>query len=382
MYKIMTPGPTQVRANVLAARARERTNPDLDSEFYDFYRETCQLISSLLHTRHESLILGGEGILGLEAACASLTEPGDRVLVIDNGVFGKGFADFVSLYGGEPILLTTDYRSPVDPEALRTFLKKDHNFKYATLVHCDTPSGVLNDLGKLCPILKEFGLLTVVDSVSASFGEAVRIDESGIDILCGGSQKVVSAPPGLTFVTLSPDALAAMNDRRTPIASFYANLQLFGDYYEKQWFPYTMPIHDIYGLRQALENIQNDPQILERHRLIAEATRTAIVSAGLDLFLTSGHSNTVTVVTVPEETTVSAILDRMKHHHGIMIAGSFDFLDGQVLRIGHMGENANRQDTTETLEALEETLSTLGVPLKTSITEVFHRSLASSELDF
>ena len=92
MYDIMTPGPTQVGGNVLAARALPCTNPDLDPDFFTFYKETCELISSLLHTGNQTLILDGEGILGLEAACASLTEPGDRVLVLDNGVFGKGFA--------------------------------------------------------------------------------------------------------------------------------------------------------------------------------------------------------------------------------------------------------------------------------------------------
>ena len=86
-YKLMTPGPTRVAENVRMARSLACTNPDLDIEFYDFYKETCELISSLLHTRNETLILGGEGILGLEAACAGLTEPGDRVLVIDNGLY-------------------------------------------------------------------------------------------------------------------------------------------------------------------------------------------------------------------------------------------------------------------------------------------------------
>ena len=95
MYKIMTPGPTQVKENVRMARSFPCTNPDLDETFVDFYKETCELISRLLHTGNETLILGGEGILGLEAACASLTEPGDPVLVLDNGVYGRGFADFV-----------------------------------------------------------------------------------------------------------------------------------------------------------------------------------------------------------------------------------------------------------------------------------------------
>ena len=96
MYDIMTPGPTQVRENVRQARALACTNPDLDADFYDFYKETCELISRLLHTGNETLILGGEGILGLEAACASLTEPGDPVLVLDNGVYGRAIPDFVT----------------------------------------------------------------------------------------------------------------------------------------------------------------------------------------------------------------------------------------------------------------------------------------------
>lgn len=100
----MTPGPTQVKENVRMARSLECTNPDLDESFVDFYKETCEHISDLLGTKNETFILDGEGILGLEAACASLTEHGDKVLVLDNGIYGKGFADFVSMYGGEPEL--------------------------------------------------------------------------------------------------------------------------------------------------------------------------------------------------------------------------------------------------------------------------------------
>ncbi len=130
--------------------------------------------------------------------------------------------------------------------------------------------------------------MTVVDSVSASFGEPMRISDWQIDIMCGGSQKVVSAPPGLTFVVISDDAKKAMADRKTPIASFYANLTTFAHYYEEKWFPYTMPISDIYGLRTAIDNIAADPDILTRHEKIAEASRKAITGAGLNLYLKSG----------------------------------------------------------------------------------------------
>lgn len=361
MYKMMTPGPTQVKENIRLARARECGNPDLDETFVEFYKETCELISHLLHTENETLILGGEGILGLEAACASLTEPGDKVLVLDNGVFGKGFADFVSLYGGVPRLYTVDDKNPIDPHALEEFLKSDHDYKYATLVHCDTPSGMLNDISVLSPLLKKYGILTVVDAVSSMFGEEVRVDDYSIDILCGGSQKAVSAPPGLTFVTLSADAKKAMAERKVPIASFYANLKVFEGYYEAKWFPYTMPISDIYGLRAAMDNIAADPDMLARHAKIAEACRKSLVDAGLKLHLESGFSNTVTVFDVPEGATAQEILDIMRKEHNIMLAGSFDSLAGQVIRIGHMGSNANEKDMAETMEALWQTLRKLGV---------------------
>ena len=198
-----------------------------------------------------------------------MTEPGDKVLVLDNGIYGKGFADFVSMYGGKPELYTRDYRNTLDVKELEDFLADNHDYKYATVVHGDTPSGMLNDVAAICPLLKKYGILTVVDSVSASFGEPLNIDACQIDIMCGGSQKVVSAPPGLTFVVVSSDAKKAMTERKTPIASFYANLTTFAHYYEEKWFPYTMPISDIYGLRAAIDNIADDPGILTRHAKIA-----------------------------------------------------------------------------------------------------------------
>lgn len=371
MYKIMTPGPTQVPENVRMARSLACTNPDLDEEFVDFYKETCELISRLLHTKNETLILSGEGILGLEAACASLTEPGDKVLVLDNGIYGRGFADFVTMYGGVPTLLQSDELNDFSVELLEEHLHEHHDYAYATIVHCDTPSGVLNDIHRICPLLKKYGILTVVDSVSGMFGEDVRVDDAAIDILCGGSQKAVSAPPGLTFVTVSDDAKQKIKKRKTKVASFYANLSIFENYYENKWFPYTMPISDIYGLRAALDNIAADDDLIARHAKIGSATRTALTKAGLHLHLNSGYSNTVTVFDVPAETTADAILSTMRKEHGIMLAGSFDSLAGKVIRIGHMGANANLNDMVATMSALSDTLHTLGVPLKGNLGQLF-----------
>ncbi len=367
MYMMMTPGPTMVAENVRMARSFETGNPDFDLDFVEYYKETCDLYSELLHTKNESLILSGEGILGLEAAVASLTEQGDRVLVLDNGVFGKGFADFVTMYGGEAELYTTDYTKEIDVEQLHAYLKEDSRFKYATVVHCDTPSGMLNPIDKICPLLKQYGILTVVDSVSGMFGNEVRVDEWGIDIICGGSQKAISAPIGLTLVTISDDAKRAMKNRESKIASFYANLTVFDDYYEKKWFPYSMPISDIYGLRQALENIKDDDKFLTRHYTVAQKTRNALKRVGLLLYGQSGFSNTVTVFQVPKGVTAEKILDKMRVDYNILLAGSFDVLAGDVIRIGHMGHNCTDKNMKEVCTALNAVLHDLEVDLKQDI---------------
>ena len=371
MYKIMTAGPTQVRENVRQARSLVTTNPDLDGAFYDFYKETCELLEKLLHSSGTAYVLGGEGILGLEAACASLTEPGDRVLVLDNGIFGKGFADFVKMYGGEPVLFTSDYRNPIDVNDLKAFLDKDSDFKYATVVHCDTPSGVINDISKICPLLAEYGILNVVDSVAGMFGEYVNFDDSKIDILCGGSQKALSAPAGLTMVWVSDKAMQAMENRKTPVAAFYANLLNFKTYYEDKWFPYTMPISDITGLRAAVDNVIAEEDMVGRHAKIAAATRKAVTEAGLKLYLESGYSNTVTVIEVPEGLTDQQILSTMRDKYNVMISGCFDVLAGKVIRIGHMGENANIEDMALTFDAMDKTFADLGYPLACSMKETF-----------
>ena len=377
MYKIMTAGPTQVRENVRMARSLECTNPDLDPAFFDFYKETCGLLSRAMHTENKALILGGEGILGLEAACASLTEPGDRVLVIDNGVFGKGFADFVKIYGGEPVSFVSDYHRPVELSELEDFLKKDSNFKYATVVHCDTPSGVLKDVEEISKLLDRYGIMTVADSVAGMFGEPLDLSNSKIDILCGGSQKALSCPPGLTMLWVSDRAFKAMEDRKTPIAAFYANILLFKDYYENQAFPYTMPVSDINGMRAALENyFEMEDTIYDRHARIAAATRKALTEGGVPLYLEKGWSNTVTCIAVPEGITDMEILEGMERDYNIMISGCFDVLAGKIVRIGHMGENCYEDKVAETLAALQGTLEKKGVQVKCDLAGAFRKELA------
>ncbi len=368
---LMTAGPTQVRENVRLARSTVTTNPDEDISFCEYYKQICDKLADFFHTKNTFYLLSGEGILGLEAACASLTEVGDRVLVIDNGIFGKGFADFVKIYGGETVLYTVDDKEPVNVNDLEEYLKKDSNFKYATVVHCDTPSGMLNDVEAICPVLKQYGILTVVDSVSASFGVPLDVGKAQIDILCGGSQKALSAPIGLTFLGVSDKAIEVMRNRKTPIASFYANILSYVGYYEKKWFPYTMPISDIYGFGTALENVLKDKEIFERHKAIAQATRKAVEAAGLKQYIRKGYSDTVTAIELPEGIKAKTLLDIMRYRFDIMISGCFGELAGKVIRIGHMGENANVADVAQTLAALGDVLTDMGVTLKCDMRKIF-----------
>ena len=368
---IMTPGPTQIHEDVRWAMSKNITNPDLDPNFFEYYKETCDKLKKLLNTKEDVLILDGEGILGLEAACASLIEPGDRVLCIDNGIFGKGFGDFAKIYGAKVIYFEEDYRNPIDLEKLKKFLEKDHDFKLATLVHCETPSGITNPIDKICPLLKEYGIISVVDSVSAIGGEPVEVDKWQIDMILGGSQKCISASPGLTFLSISKIAWDAILNRKTPIASFYCNLAIWRNWYQEKWFPYTQPISDIYGLDCAVDRILQNNDYIERHKKIGEAVRKAIIKSGLKLYPMNGYSNTVTTMLVPEGVTFDQINNHMLEKHNIMIAGAFDYLKDKVIRIGHMGENCYEEKVYITLKALDETLKKYKVKINGSLDKNF-----------
>ena len=264
-------------------------------------------------------------------------------------------------------------------DELRRFLEKHHDYKYATVVHCDTPSGVLNDIRSICPLLKEYGILTVVDSVAAMFGEEVRVDDWEIDVICGGSQKALSAPPGLAFVTVSEAAMQAMEQRKQPIASFYCNLLTFKNYYRDKWFPYTMPISDIYGLAEAVRLVREDKNRIERHQRIAAAVRETMKKAGLSLYLEYGDAATVTVIRVPSGIRDTEIIETMKEKYGILISGSFDVLAGKVIRLGHMGNNAKVEDVADMLSALTKTLNELGFVCQCEMGHMFQSQYSTQE---
>ena len=360
---LMTPGPTYIHEEVRRELAREITNPDLDPAFFELYLNTCSKLKELLKTKNEVLILSGEAILGLEAACASIIEPGDRVLCIDNGIFGRGFGDFAKMYGAEVVYFQSDYRKGIDVDALGSFLEENGSFKMATLVHCETPSGITNPIGSICPLLKRHGIITVVDSVSAIGGEELETDEWGIDMILGGSQKCLSAPPGLTFFSISQAAWDAILSRKTPVAAFYVNIANWKGWYENKWFPYTQPISDIYALKKAVERVLEKDDFIKRHRTIAEAVRRSIIASGMELYPIDSFSNTVTSINIPDGVKFNELFIEMLEKHNVLIAGAFDHLKDKIFRIGHMGENCYEGKVYTVLKALNEVLRSHEVPL-------------------
>lgn len=372
---VYMPGPSNVRENVRQARSIKTTNPDVDVDFVEFYKNTCDKMAKIINTKNDVYILSGEGILGLEAACASLTEKNDRVLVIDNGVFGKGFEDFVTMYGGEAVLFSKSYKKAIDVDELERFLEKDHDFKYATIVHCDTPTGVLNDLSKICPLLKKYNILTVVDSVAAMVGEKLLVDDWQIDMVLGGSQKAISAQPGLSIVSVSEDAKNAMKNRKSKIIGFYCNLTIWEDYYEQKYFPYTMPISDIISLDRALENIleEGTENTIKRHERIAKATREALKEYGGELFLNSGYSNTVTALVIPENIGALNLTKYIREKYNTIIGTSLGEYEDKLLRIGHMGENAKLDKIIYILDILDNSLKDLGFQGNGSLVSLFNK---------
>ncbi len=351
----MAPGPTELTQEVRQAMARQLINPDLDPSYVEFYANMCRKIQRLLHTESDCLVLSGEGILGLEAACASLIEPGTKVLCLANGVFGAGFVDFVTAYGGVPVVLEKDYRQAITADEVKAALAENPDIMLATMVHCDTPSGLLNPIEEIGPVVKEHGVISIVDAVASIAGDPVKADEWGLDVVLGGSQKALSAPPGLTFMSVSNAAWDFMLARKNAPQGLYLNLLTWKEsWLQDGSFPYTQPVNDHYALDAALDTALAEGEALyERHRQVAAYARQAVQEAGFRLYPDAKYAaSTVTAIEVPAGVPDGEYRLRLLQKYGWQIAGSYGPLAGKVWRIGHMGTQCQEQRVRECLEAM------------------------------
>lgn len=369
--KILCAGPTSINPRVMEVMGKSLTNPDIDPEYEKKHRQVEKKISKLLKTKATSFIMLGEGMIGLEGAIINLVEKGDRVLVLNNGVFGAGFADFVKYYEGVPYIYEDDFRRGFDIEKLKNFLEKDHDFKVATMVHCETPSGITNDVKTICQLLNSYGILTIVDTVSGMGGEEFDFDDYKVDIALGGSQKCISAPTGLTLVTISERAKQAIRDRKKTVPSYYMNFENYYAYSDGFAFPYTMNENLTYALDLALD-LLFEKDSLALHKKYAEVTREIFEKAGFELYAKDSRSNTLTAVIVPEGFIAEDIIGALRKKGILISKGAGDIFE-KVFRIGHMGNNISYENFLELYEKLDEVFGELGIKTKVSLKEEFQK---------
>jgi aspartate aminotransferase-like enzyme len=342
----MTPGPTAVPPRVRERLSDPMPNPDVEPVFFDLYDDVCGTLQRVYDTDDDVVVMGGEGILGLEAAIASTVAPGDEVLCVSNGLYGDGFADFVESYGGRPTLVTADYDGPIDLAAVETTLEES-TFEVATMVHCETPTGALNDVEPVLELLDDHDVLTVVDAVSSLGGTPVPTEH--VDIALGASQKAFSSPPGLTTVAVSDRAWDVVEARDPP--SLYTNLLPWRD--TSDGFPYTHLVANVAALDESLSMLLEEglDAAYERHERVAAHCRERARDLGLELFpATERSAPTVTALHLPGE--AQRVQRELDETHDIVLATGLASLADDVLRVGHMGYNAEVENVDRVMDAL------------------------------
>jgi aspartate aminotransferase-like enzyme len=357
---LMTPGPTALPADVREATSRPLTNPDVEAQFTEYYRSLLEKLATVYgvnDANDDVVVLAGEGMLGLEASVASLVAPGEAVLCLANGIFGEGFADFVEMHGGEPVVHDAPDDEAFDVADVKQ-LVEDHDFAAATAVHCETPTGVLNDLDELLAILQDAGALTVVDAVSSLGGTEVPVEH--VDVCLGASQKCFSSPPGLTTISVSDRAWekVAATDQDT----FYTNLAPWQDVEfpegEPVHLPYTHSVSNLYALEASLDRILDEGResVFERHESVAERCRERGRDLGLEIYPQSEELASPTVTAFRVEGRATELQRRLEADHDVIVATSLGDLADDVLRVGHMGYNADPDRVERTMDALADVL--------------------------
>lgn len=346
----MTPGPTTVPESVREALSRELINPDVEPEFHGLYDGVCEKLGEIYDTSDQVVVTGGEGILGLESAIACLVENDTDVLCLSNGFFGDGFVDFVESYGGNPKVIRAEYDEPLPLSELDTALEAG-DYDVATLVHCETPTGVLNDVAPALKRLREHGAVTVLDAVSSLGG--VSVPTTDVDICLGASQKCFSAPPGLTTASISERAWDRMEEIDPD--SLYTNFLPWRD--TGDGFPYTHLSADIVALDTALDRIlvEGLDTVYERHRTVADQCRERGRDLGLELFAEPNRSSpTVTAFSVSGRAT--DLQTTLAEEHNITLATGLGNSASDILRVGHMGYQAEPERVDQTMNALAEVI--------------------------
>jgi pyridoxamine--pyruvate transaminase len=361
-------GPVEVSERTL----REQSRPVLyhyDPAFIDLFERTASLLQRVFRTRYDVIIMQGEAVLGLEAAAACLISPGDKVLNLVSGVFGKWYGGFIEKYGGRTIELAVPYNEAIDPEDVRSALQANPDIKLLSAVHSETPSTTVNPIREIGAVARELGVLTIVDTVSGLGGEVLSPEEWGMDLAVAGPQKCLGGPPGLSLMSISPAAWAAMEKRQPPLrGSFLSILDWKDTWLERRKFPYTPSVPTIYALESVLTEVLEEgvERTAARHQSVARACRAGIRALGLKLWPAREEiaGPAATGVALPEGIEDKTLRGTMRERYGVMISGGYGELAGKLIRLGHMGKAAHPTYLAAQIAVLEKSLADLGFGLK------------------
>ncbi len=360
---LMGPGPSDVYPRVLNAMARP-TIGHLDPEFIRMMDEIKSLLQFAFQTSNELTIpVSAPGSAGMETCFVNLIEPGDKVIICQNGVFGTRMADNVRRLGGEAVIVEDEWGRAVDAGKLEDALKTNPDAKIVAFVHAETSTGVRSDAKVLCGLAKQYDCLSIVDCVTSLGGCDVNLDAWGADAAYSGTQKCLSCAPGLSPVSFSDAAVAAIQSRKTPVSSWFLDLNLVMGYWgegQTRAYHHTAPVNALYGLHESLVILEEEGLAAswERHTRNHLALKAGMESMGLSFIVPEEERLAqLNAITIPEGVDEASIRSALLSQFNLEIGAGLGALAGKVWRIGLMGYASNPKNVLLCVTALESVLS-------------------------
>jgi alanine-glyoxylate transaminase/serine-glyoxylate transaminase/serine-pyruvate transaminase len=367
----MGPGPSDVSPRVLAAAARP-TIGHLDPLFIDLMNETKALLQYAFQTDNAlTLPVSAPGSAGMEACFVNLLEPGDKVIVCQNGVFGGRMKENVERCGASVVLVEDAWGEPVSIDKVRAAFAAHPDAAVLAFVHAETSTGARSDAAALCAIARENGALAIMDTVTSLGGIELRVDDLGADAVYSGSQKCLSCLPGLSPVTFSPQAVERIQNRTRRVQSWFLDMQLVMGYWGgsgKRAYHHTAPVNALYALHEALlilreEGLENAHA---RHRHNHQALVAGLEAMGLGMAVDAAHRlPQLNAVTVPDGVDEAAVRQALLRDFDLEIGAGLGELAGKTWRIGLMGHAARPRNVFLCLTALETVLAHQGAAIRT-----------------
>jgi alanine-glyoxylate transaminase/serine-glyoxylate transaminase/serine-pyruvate transaminase len=371
---LMGPGPSDLNPRVLAALSRP-TIGHLDPEFIRMMDEVKTLLQYAFQTKNAvTFPVSAPGSAGMECCFVNLVEPGDTVVVCQNGVFGGRMKEDVERCGGTAIAVQDEWGCPVDPNKAADTLKQNPDAKVLAFVQAETSTGAQSDVKTLVDIAHQHDCLAIVDAVTALGGTPVKVDEWGIDAIYSGTQKCLSAPPGLSPVSFGERAVETVKARKTKVHSWFLDLQLVLSYWGgegKRAYHHTAPINQLYALHEALVILQEEglEQAWARHALNHQALRAGFEAMGLRFVVEAPYRlPQLNAVSVPEGVDEAKVRSALLNEYDLEIGAGLGTMAGKIWRIGLMGHASSRKNVLLCLGAMDAVLGAMGAPIHRGVT--------------